>query len=242
LKRWIGFGPVALLLALMLALASCGGSAGSGSGPANGSGNSNGDMEGMDHGGSGDSQATSEEESTGGMSGMDHGDMDMGSGAMAAEMVMENGEYSDERFIDSMVPHHRGAVEMAEVALDNAEHEEIKGLAEDIVRTQEAEIERLRSIKEEAFGTSEVPMEMDSEEMEMMGMTDPQELAGERPFDRAFIDAMIPHHESAIDMANVALQESDNPDIRQIAEAIVDAQKREIAQMRGWREEWYPNG
>jgi uncharacterized protein (DUF305 family) len=236
--RLIGLGPVALLVVVMLALASCGGSSGSG----NGSNNSNADMEGMDHGGSGGGQATSAEKSTGGMSSMDHGEMDMGSDGMAAEMVMENGEYSDERFIDSMVPHHRGAVDMAQVALENAEHVEIERLAEDIVRTQEAEIEELRSIKQEEFGTSEVPMEMGSEEMEMMGMTDPQQLAGERPFDRAFIDAMIPHHESAIDMANVALQESDNPEIQRVAEAIVDAQQREIAQMKGWREEWYPNG
>ncbi len=73
-------------------------------------------------------------------------------------------------------------------------------------------------------------------------MTDPEELAGRRPFDRAFIDAMIPHHESAIEMAGVALDESENPEIREIAGAIVEAQETEIAQMRGWRQEWYPEG
>lgn len=54
------------------------------------------------------------------------GGMDHGSGGMASEMLMEDGGYSDERFIDMMVPHHQGAVEMAEVALRNAEHEEIR--------------------------------------------------------------------------------------------------------------------
>jgi len=39
-------------------------------------------------------------------SNMDHGSMDMGSGGMARDIVMEKGEYSDERFIDAMVPHH----------------------------------------------------------------------------------------------------------------------------------------
>jgi uncharacterized protein (DUF305 family) len=49
-------------------------------------------------------------------------------------------------------------------------------------------------------------------------------------------------HESAIEMANVVLGESENPEIREIAKAIVDAQKREIEQMTSWRDEWYPEG
>jgi uncharacterized protein (DUF305 family) len=53
---------------------------------------------------------------------------------------------------------------------------------------------------------------------------------------------MIPHHESAIEMAQVALEQSENPQIREIAGAIVDAQEREIAQMRSWRDDWYPEG
>jgi uncharacterized protein (DUF305 family) len=51
---------------------------------------------------------------------------------------------------------------------------------------------------------------------------------------------MIPHHESATEMANVVLKESENPEIREIAGTIVDAQEREIEQMRSWRDEWYP--
>jgi uncharacterized protein (DUF305 family) len=197
-------------------------------------------MQGMDHGGErGEKKGEGKE----GMGGMDHGRMNGGSGGMASDMLMEHGEYSDERFIDAMVPHHQAAVEMANVALENAEHREIRTLAEDIVTAQEAEIERLKLIKKEEFGTSEVPTGMSAGEMEAMGMTmEPQELATQKPFDKAFIDNMIPHHESAIGMANVALENSDNPDIREIARAIVEAQEKEIAQMEGWREEWYPEG
>ena len=182
-------------------------------------------------------------EKTGGMAGMDHSTMDhgsMGSGGMAQQMVMEDGEYSDRAFIDAMVPHHQGAVDMARVALENAEHREIKELSRNIISTQQAEIEELKAIKEEEFGTSNVPMEIGAGEMEAMGMTDPDELANRDPFDRAFIDAMIPHHESAIEMARVAYRESDNPEIQALAEGIVEAQQREIEQMEGWRKEWYP--
>jgi uncharacterized protein (DUF305 family) len=219
-----------LLLAVAFMLAACGSAGGGQQG-----GESAGD------GGQGT------DKKTGGMAGMDHsnidhGSMDMGSGGMARDMVMENGRYSDERFIDAMVPHHEGAVDMAEVALKNAEHEVVRQLAEDIVSAQEAEIRELKSIKQEEFGTSEVPMEMGAGEMEAMGMTDPDELANKDSFDKAFIDAMIPHHRSAISMAQVALQESDNPEIREIARNIVGAQKKEIAQMQEWRRKWYAEG
>jgi uncharacterized protein (DUF305 family) len=157
-------------------------------------------------------------------------------------MVEEDGKYSDRAFIDAMVPHHRGAVEMAEVALENAEHQEIRGLAEDIVTTQETEIEELRSIKKAEYGTAQIPSSIDRRGMEAMGMTEPAELARQRPFDKAFIDAMIPHHESAIEMASVALNESRNQQIRDIARDIVNAQEREIARMRSWRQEWYSQG
>ena len=86
-------------------------------------------------------------------------------------------------------------------------------------------------------------MDMSAEEMEGMGMTmSPEELANQEPFDKAFIYNMIPHHESAISMANAVLEESENPEIREIAGAIVDAQEREVEQMMLWRDDWYPEG
>jgi uncharacterized protein (DUF305 family) len=225
-KAWLP----ALLLAVAFLLAACGsggggqqdsGSAGHGE---HGNAKGSGGMAGMDH------------------SNMDHGSMGMGPGGMAREMVMENGKYSDKAFIDAMVPHHQGAVDMAEVALENAEHEEIEQLSRNIISTQRDELEELKAIKEQEVGTSEVPMEMSAQEMQMMGMTDPDALANKDPFDKAFIDAMIPHHESAIEMAQVAYRQSDNPEIRVLAEGIVEAQTREIAQMERWRQKWYREG
>jgi uncharacterized protein (DUF305 family) len=216
MKGWLP----ALLLAVAFILAACGGAGGGQQGSGSGGGEA-----GMDH------------------SNMDHGSMGMGSGEMARQMVMENGKYSDRAFIDAMVPHHQGAIAMAEVALKNAEHEEIKELSRNIVSTQQSEIEELKSIKQEEFGTSNVPMEMSQEQMRGMGMMmDPQQLANQKPFDEAFIDAMIPHHRSAIEMAQVALENSDNPKIKELAQNIISAQQREIEQMKQWRKEWYPKG
>jgi uncharacterized protein (DUF305 family) len=216
-KAWL---PAGLLLAVAFVLAGCGGAGGGQHGSGSGGG-----MAGMDHGQ------------------MDHGSMGMGSGEMARRMVMENGKYSDERFIDAMVPHHQGAIAMAKVALKNAEHDEIRGLSRNIVSTQQAEIEELKAIKKEEFGTSNVPMEMSQQQMRSMGvMMDPRHLAQSKVFDKAFMDAMIPHHQSAIEMAKVAKEESGKPRIRELAGNIVSAQEREIAQMKGWRERWYQEG
>ena len=217
MKAW----PLALLLAVALLLAACGGTGS--------------DQQGDDSGGGGHGQMDHGQ--------MGHGSMGMGSGGMAQQMVMENGKYSDEAFIDAMVPHHQGAIVMARVALKNAEHEEIKELSRNIISSQQAEIEELKSIKKEEFGTSNVPMEMSQEQMRGMGiMMDPQNLANRKPFDKAFIDAMIPHHQSAIEMAEVAHKKSENPRIKELAGDIISAQKREIEQMKQWRREWYPQG
>jgi uncharacterized protein (DUF305 family) len=175
-------------------------------------------------------------ETTGGMSGMAMGS----SGEVAPAMLVQNGKYSDERFIDMMVPHHMMAVQQAEVALENAEHPEIRRLAEEIIATQREEIDELKSVKEDEFGTRETPARMAPESMANIGMTMGEELATADPFDRAFIDSMMPHHAAAIETATVAYKETDNPEIREIARGIIDSQANEIGQMIEWRQEWYP--
>ena len=222
--------PLALLLAATFIITACGGAGGGQQGSGSGS----------------DGEQGTADKTGGSMAGMDHGQMGhgsigMGSGSMARQMVMENGKYSDERFIDAMVPHHQSAIAMARVALKNAEHEEIQELSRNIISSQQAEIQELKTIKKEEFGTSQVPMEMSPQQMRGMGMMmNPQRLAKQEPFDEAFIDAMIPHHQSAIEMAKLANESSENPRIRELAGSIMSAQKREIEQMKRWREQWYP--
>nr|WP_277988738.1 DUF305 domain-containing protein [Chroococcus sp. FPU101] len=60
-------------------------------------------------------------------------------------------------------------------------------------------------------------------------------------FDLRFIDGMILHHEGAVIMAKEALQKSKRPEIQQLANEIIKAQEKEIAQQRQWRKIWYPD-
>jgi uncharacterized protein (DUF305 family) len=142
-----------------------------------------------------------------------------------------DGEYSDERFIGMMAAHHQTAIEMAQVAQQEAQLPEARRIADNVVSTQQAEIDELRAIKEEAFGSSKVPLMMSSEEPSMYAMEMPDQLVGQEPFDRAFIDSMIPHHASAIEMASLANMRIDNPEIKRFARGITDAQSREIGEM-----------
>ena len=158
-----------------------------------------------------------------------------------AELVVD-GQYSDERFVDMMAAHHAAAVEMPKVGRQNGEHEQVSQLAEQTISDQQAEIQQWSSIKEREFGSSEVAGTMNPQDSSMYAMLTPDQLAEQRPFDKAFIDSNVPHHAAAIAMAGVAFMQSANPEIKRLARQIIDAQSEEAAQMVRWRQQWYPEG
>ena len=54
-----------------------------------------------------------------------------------------------------------------------------------------------------------------------------------------FIQMMIPHHQQAVDMANLALSKAQRPEIKKLAEAIKTDQNGEIEQMKALYKQWY---
>ncbi|MBU4534888.1 MAG: DUF305 domain-containing protein [Euryarchaeota archaeon] len=57
--------------------------------------------------------------------------------------------------------------------------------------------------------------------------------------DRHFIEQMVPHHEEAVAMADIALTKAEHPEIKQLAGNIKSSQSREITKMRRWYKSWY---
>ena len=159
----------------------------------------------------------------------------------------------DAQFIDMMVPHHQGAVEMAKIAQQRAEHLEIAQMADAIIAAQEGEISQMKAWRLAWFGSDETPP---MEQMPMvpgmggghgahgggtMNMAADVEVLriAPEPFDKAFIEAMIPHHQSAIDAAKAAESRAERAEIKELARAIITDQQREIQQMQQWVRDWY---
>ena len=64
--------------------------------------------------------------------------------------------------------------------------------------------------------------------------------AADANYDLRFIDGMMMHHQGAVVMAKEGLEKSQRPEIKQLANNIIEAQNKEIAQMKQWRTAWYP--
>src|SRR5919202_849810 len=58
-------------------------------------------------------------------------------------------------------------------------------------------------------------------------------------YDLRFVDAMIPHHQGAVEMAREVLSKSQRPEMKQLAQEILTSQQKEIDQMKQWRQAWY---
>ncbi len=133
----------------------------------------------------------------------------------------------DVQFIDGMLVHHAGAIVMAQQALAEAERPEVRQLAEAIIEAQQAEIAQLTAWRAAWFA--------DQPTGDMRFDMGPMTVApGDAPFDQRFLEAMIPHHEAAVVMAQQALEQSERDEIRQLADAIIATQQAEIDQMREW--------
>ena len=138
----------------------------------------------------------------------------------------------DRAFVADMIPHHESAVQMAQIAQQRGSSEFVKELADDISKTQNAEISTMRAadrrlknagVKAGSLGVPEHMMGMDD---------DPASLKTATPFDRAFIRMMLPHHEGAVAMAKAELSKGKDSELKALAGDIITAQQREIGEMR----------
>jgi uncharacterized protein (DUF305 family) len=186
--------------------------------------------------------------------------MDMGSDhkAMKGGMMMDT-ILMDRHFIERMIPHHLDAVEMAKLALEKSKKSEIKKLANDIIKSQTAEIETMKKWYKEWFAV-DVPakpvkrtakgkgMGMMNQGMMMMDMSMGHDMMGgtledlkKAPdFDKAFLEMMVKHHKMAIPMSGMVI-DSKKPEMRKLAKDIITAQSGEIEMMIKWYQSWYGN-
>ncbi|MEU4874138.1 DUF305 domain-containing protein [Streptomyces sp. NPDC021608] len=151
----------------------------------------------------------------------------------------------DVSFAQGMIPHHRQALEMAELAAGRASSAQVKDLASRIEKAQDPEIQTmsgwLTSWGEKVPATSDATAgSMPGMDHSgggampgMMGASDMDELAktSGKEFDAQFLAMMVRHHQGAVDMAAVEKSKGAYGPAKTMAGSVVTAQTAEIAEM-----------
>ena len=155
-------------------------------------------------------------------------------------MMNESGRYSNSQLVESdamflqmMIPHHKQAVEMSDLALSTSKDSEILKLAKQIKNAQAPEISKMQSWLTDA-GLSQDPGH--SMENGMGGMLTDSEISAlkestGKEFAKLFLAGMVAHHEGAIHMV-IMIKNSSNSDINNLGQEIVKSQIAEIKLMQ----------
>jgi uncharacterized protein (DUF305 family) len=186
---------------------------------------------------------------------MDGGDMGsmMGDGGGIGSMMsggmmgsFDEDEPFDLQFIDQMIMHHSGAIMSSEMMIADSERPELRELAANIEESQTEQIETMKDMRERWYPDAEGASGMMGGDMDSMmgdGMMESmmggsmRESMGANATDEMFLRMMIPHHQMAVDMSEKALEESERPELRELARTIKEEQSAEIELMRGYLEE-----
>ncbi|MDQ3157132.1 MAG: DUF305 domain-containing protein [Actinomycetota bacterium] len=162
---------------------------------------------------------------------------DEGTGASGA-----NFNEQDVTFVQGMIPHHRQAVEMSELATTRASSTQVKDLATTIQAAQDPEIKAMENwlkdwgkpVPEDGISGMDHGSDGGKSMDGMMSEDDMKSLEGSsgEEFDTMFLAMMIKHHEGAISMADAELADGKNDEAVALAEAIIADQTTEIATMK----------
>lgn len=186
--------------------------------------------------------ACSSDSSDGSMGGMDMGnDTTSTTATSTSAEIPADADFNaaDVAFAQGMIPHHTQAIEMADMAADQASSAEVVTLAAQIKAAQGPEIDQLTTWLEE--WNQDVPdgsMNMDggSGSMSMDGMMSDSDMtmlsdATGAAFDQMFLSMMVTHHQGAVTMAEQEISDGKYEPAIEMAQTIVETQNAEIDKM-----------
>jgi uncharacterized protein (DUF305 family) len=155
---------------------------------------------------------------------------------MMAAMKIKPSNDVDRDFVAMMVPHHQGAIDMAEAELSYGHNEPLRRLAQEIIVTQQEEIAEMRfalvsAAASPSTGTEEASF-LARSNAAMTRMMAAMKIKPSNDVDRDFVAMMVPHHQGAIDMAKAELSYGHNEPLLGLAQEIIATQEQQIAVMR----------
>ncbi len=169
---------------------------------------------------------------------MDHPSMHSMAGTMAKmDNLKMTGDY-DLDFVNMMILHHQAAIDMSEVEVVNGTDAKVKTMAQNIISAQKAEISQMQQFAKsyKMPKTKSSMSEMHNEFSEMMReMRDSMKnmhMSGN--VDKDFVMMMIPHHETALTMAEAELKHGNQSQVKKMAKKMIVDQTKEIAEFKVW--------
>lgn len=148
----------------------------------------------------------------------------------------------DRDFANMMISHHEAGIAMSKIEQASGTHPQLRKLAAQDVAEQEKDIANMRSYLQTIPTTATANSAKAGEGM-MSAMSDMSKvMQGMRSTgnqDRDFITQMIPHHDSAIDMANAELRYGRDARVKKVARGIVKSQSKDITNMKKWHQAWF---
>lgn len=142
---------------------------------------------------------------------------------------------NDVDFAAMMMAHHKGAVEMSKVAIEKGSDAAIKKFAQTVIDDQNKEITFMQEFIAAAPATASANAADFQKALNesMMAMMNDSTVVYNN-IDKDFAAQMIPHHQSAVDMANAYLKYGKEPKLVTLCKNIVSSQTKEIAWLKDW--------
>ena len=144
----------------------------------------------------------------------------------------------DLEFLDTMAKHHEQAIQMAKAAQGKVQLAGLKDMTQRLPDEQQKEVDQMKAWREQWY-----PGDAPADTMQMPGMGSSMNMdmshldsmKSGKAYDSMFLDMMIPHHQGAIQMAQDALAKAEHPEVKVLAQQIIDKQQKEIDQMKLWK-------
>jgi len=153
---------------------------------------------------------------------------------MHQAMMAATGATPEDAWARKMIPHHQGTLDMSQVVLRESQDSDIRRMAQKTIDMQTKDIADLRRWLEGRPAGSgagnggavfrDAESRMDAAMMAVTGSDPAQLWAGK----------MVAHHQGALDMSALVLRTAQDAGIRRMAQATLDMQTKDIAEMRAW--------